>query len=84
VIVTKDLDARERVKARLERELAAGAVPEARTRVDRFNFGPPAASRCNSASSAPIPEGARHRRSGARRHGAEPKVIVRTSIGASR
>jgi multidrug efflux pump len=41
VIVTKDLEARERVKARLERELAAGAVPEARTRVDRFNFGPP-------------------------------------------
>jgi multidrug efflux pump subunit AcrB len=41
VIVTKDLDARERVKARLERALAAGALPEARTRVDRFNFGPP-------------------------------------------
>ena len=41
VIVTKDLEARERVKARLERELAADAVPEARTRVDRFNFGPP-------------------------------------------
>jgi multidrug efflux pump len=41
VIVTKDLEARERVKTRLERELAAGAVPEARTRVDRFNFGPP-------------------------------------------
>src|SRR5712692_5312540 len=41
VIVTKDLDARERVKARLERALADGALPEARTRVDRFNFGPP-------------------------------------------
>ena len=41
VIVTKDLAARERVKARLERALAAGALPEARTRVDRFNFGPP-------------------------------------------
>jgi multidrug efflux pump len=41
VIVTKDLEARERVKARLERALAAGALPEARTRVDRFNFGPP-------------------------------------------
>jgi multidrug efflux pump len=41
VIVTKDLEGRERVKARLERELAAGALPEARTRVDRFNFGPP-------------------------------------------
>ena len=41
VIVTRDLEARERVKARLERALAAGALPEARTRVDRFNFGPP-------------------------------------------
>jgi len=41
VIVAKDLDARERVKARLERALADGALPEARTRVDRFNFGPP-------------------------------------------
>jgi multidrug efflux pump len=41
VIVTKDLPARERVKARLERALADGALPEARTRVDRFNFGPP-------------------------------------------
>jgi multidrug efflux pump len=41
VIVTKDLAARERVKARLEHELAAGTIPEARTRIDRFNFGPP-------------------------------------------
>ena len=41
VIVTKDLEARERVKARLERALADGAVPEARARVDRFSFGPP-------------------------------------------
>jgi multidrug efflux pump len=41
VIVTKDLTARERVKARLEHKLAEGALPEARTRVDRFNFGPP-------------------------------------------
>jgi multidrug efflux pump subunit AcrB len=41
VIVTKDLAARERVKARLEHALADGALPEARTRVDRFNFGPP-------------------------------------------
>jgi multidrug efflux pump subunit AcrB len=41
VIVTKDLAARERVKARLEHELAQGALQEARTRVDRFTFGPP-------------------------------------------
>src|SRR5262245_54283079 len=41
VIVTKDLAARERVKARLERAIADGALPEARARVDRFVFGPP-------------------------------------------
>ena len=41
VIVTKDLEARERVKARLEKALAEGALPEARARVDRFVFGPP-------------------------------------------
>jgi multidrug efflux pump subunit AcrB len=41
VIVTRDLAARERVKARLEQALADGAVPAARTRVDRFVFGPP-------------------------------------------
>jgi multidrug efflux pump len=41
VIVTKNLEGRERVKARLDRALADGALPEARTRVDRFNFGPP-------------------------------------------
>src|SRR3954469_4147828 len=41
VVVTKDLEARERVKARLEHAIAEGAVPEARVRVDRFVFGPP-------------------------------------------
>src|SRR5690349_15403728 len=41
VIVTKNLEARERVKARLEKALAEGALPEARSRVDRFVFGPP-------------------------------------------
>jgi multidrug efflux pump len=41
VIVTKDLDARERVKAKLDKAIADGALPEARTRVDRFVFGPP-------------------------------------------
>jgi multidrug efflux pump len=41
VVVTKDLEARERVKARLEHALADAAVPAARSRVDRFTFGPP-------------------------------------------
>jgi multidrug efflux pump len=41
VIVTKDLDARERLKARLDRAIADGALPEARARTDRFIFGPP-------------------------------------------
>jgi multidrug efflux pump subunit AcrB len=41
VIVAKDLAARERIKARLEKALAEGALPQARTRVDRFTFGPP-------------------------------------------
>ena len=41
VIVTKDLEARERVKARLEEAIADGAVPASRSRVDRFVFGPP-------------------------------------------
>jgi len=41
VIATKNLEGRERVKARIDRAVADGALPEARTRVDRFNFGPP-------------------------------------------
>ena len=41
VIVTRDVAARERVKARLDKTIAAGALGQARVRVDRFNFGPP-------------------------------------------
>ncbi len=41
VIVAKDVEARERIKARLENAVAQGALTEARVRVDRFNFGPP-------------------------------------------
>src|SRR6478752_5775305 len=41
VIVAKDVEARERIKAKIENAVAEGALSEARVRVDRFNFGPP-------------------------------------------
>ncbi|MBN8989477.1 MAG: efflux RND transporter permease subunit [Rhizobiales bacterium] len=41
VIVSRDVEARERIKARLEKAVAGGDLSEARVRVDRFNFGPP-------------------------------------------
>ncbi|MGE0713929.1 MAG: efflux RND transporter permease subunit [Alphaproteobacteria bacterium] len=41
VIVARDTEARERIKARLDRAIAMGALTEARARVDRFVFGPP-------------------------------------------
>src|ERR1700750_3412914 len=41
VIVAKDVQARERIKAKIENAVADGALSEARVRVDRFNFGPP-------------------------------------------
>src|SRR6266403_5432353 len=41
VIVAKDVEARERIKARIEKAVYEGALTEARVRVDRFNFGPP-------------------------------------------
>jgi multidrug efflux pump subunit AcrB len=41
VIVAKNVEARERVKARIEKAVDDGDLTEARVRVDRFNFGPP-------------------------------------------
>ena len=41
IIVAHNVAARERIKARLMRALAAGALPQARVRVDRFTYGPP-------------------------------------------
>ncbi len=41
VIVARDVEARERIKAKIEGAVADGALPQARVRVDRFNFGPP-------------------------------------------
>src|SRR5258708_21716113 len=41
VVGVRDGEARERIKARLEKAVNDGALNEARVRVDRFNFGPP-------------------------------------------
>jgi len=41
VIQSRDVEARERIKARLEAAVDKGAMSAARVRVDRFNFGPP-------------------------------------------
>ena len=41
VILSKDVEARERIKAKLEKAIREGALSGARVRVDRFNFGPP-------------------------------------------
>ena len=41
VILPPDVEARERVKTRIEEALAKGALSGARVRVTRFNFGPP-------------------------------------------
>ncbi|MGA0533533.1 efflux RND transporter permease subunit [Hansschlegelia sp. KR7-227] len=41
VILTRSIEGRERVKARLEASIARGALAQARARVDRFTFGPP-------------------------------------------
>ena len=41
VIVSKNVEARERIKSKIEKAVHEGALNEARVRVDRFNFGPP-------------------------------------------
>ena len=41
VIVAKGVEARERLKTKIEMAVAKGALSQARVRVDRFNFGPP-------------------------------------------
>lgn len=41
VIVARDVEARERLKTRLEASVAEGHLTQGRIRVDRFNFGPP-------------------------------------------
>ncbi len=41
VIMAKDAEARDRLRAKIEAAVAAGAVPEARLRVDQIVFGPP-------------------------------------------
>lgn len=41
VIVAKGVEARERIKAKIEKAADDGDLSEARVRVDRFNYGPP-------------------------------------------
>ncbi|NBE08189.1 efflux RND transporter permease subunit [Paragemmobacter ruber] len=41
VIMAQDAAARDRLRARIEAAVAAGAIPEARIRVDQIVFGPP-------------------------------------------
>jgi multidrug efflux pump len=41
VVQAKDASARDRLRARIDAAVAAGAVPEARIRVDQIVFGPP-------------------------------------------
>jgi multidrug efflux pump len=41
VIVARNVEARERIKERIEKAVDDGVLTEARVRVDRFNFGPP-------------------------------------------
>jgi multidrug efflux pump subunit AcrB len=41
VMMTKNAEARERLKAKLEGLVAQNVIPEARLRIDRLNFGPP-------------------------------------------
>lgn len=41
VVVARDIEARERLKRKIENAVAGGALAQARVRVDRFTFGPP-------------------------------------------
>lgn len=41
VVVARSVEGRERIKAKLEKAIAGGALSQARVRVDRFNYGPP-------------------------------------------
>jgi len=59
VIVSKDVEARERIKTRLEKAVADGALAEARVRVDRFNFGPPVGFPVQFRVVGPDPNGVR-------------------------
>ncbi|HLH48037.1 MAG TPA: efflux RND transporter permease subunit, partial [Roseiarcus sp.] len=59
VIVAKDIEARERLKARIDKAVAAGALSQARVRVDRFNFGPPVGFPVQFRVIGPDPEKAR-------------------------
>ena len=85
VIVAKDVEARERIKARLEKAVADGALTEARVRVDRFNFGPPVGFPVQFRVIGPDPNKVRDiAYQGARRDAAEPTTSrIRNSTGTS-
>ncbi len=75
VVVSKDVEARERIKARVEKAVANGALSEARVRVDRFNFGPPVGFPVQFRSHRPRHQkGARDRLSGAGCHAGQQTV----------
>lgn len=56
VIVARDVEARERIKSRIETAVSRGALSQAWVRVDRFNFGPPVGFPVQFRVSGPDPD----------------------------
>ena len=74
VMMTKDAEARERLKARLEGLVAQNVIPEARLRIDRLNFGPPVGFPVQFRVIGPDGDSVRsRRRQGADRHARQPE-----------
>ncbi len=82
VVIAKNVDARERLKKKLDDALASGVLSQARARVDRFNFGPPVGfpgtvsghrRRSNQASRDRLRSPRPHAR-GRRRHRPQPEL----------
>jgi multidrug efflux pump subunit AcrB len=75
VIMTTGSEGRESLKAKLEHAVAEGAVPRARVRVDRLNFGPPVGFPVQFRVMGPNPEELRE-------IGAEVRRIMRQNPNA--